>query len=185
MKSEEKKNKILTTARELFAQQGFYATATAKIVKQAGVSNGILFHYFPTKDDLIRSLYFEIKDRLYTEVMKGMKADAKLEELFFHFWNLSIDFQLNHPDDFKFILQYESSTYFKFEKEMQHPFIQQVLKLWEDAIEQNVIKPAPAIYYYRMAVGYIEGYVKYAIDNSETTELRNQTFFNFWNAIKQ
>lgn len=185
MKAEEKKLRILTTARELFANQGFYATATAKIAKQAGVSNGILFHYFPTKDDLIRSLFFEIKDRLYQEVMLEMSEDTEIEEMFYHFWNKSIDFQLRHPDDFKFILQYESSTYFSFEKEMNHPFIQQVLKMWESAMDAKLIKPAPSVYYYRVSVGYIEGYVKYAIDNQETEELRKQAFLNFWNAIKQ
>ena len=36
------KKKVLTTALKLFANNGFHATTTAKIAKQAGVSEGMI-----------------------------------------------------------------------------------------------------------------------------------------------
>lgn len=44
---EQQKNKILAVARELFTQKGFEATTTRQINKQAGISEGLLYYYFP------------------------------------------------------------------------------------------------------------------------------------------
>jgi TetR/AcrR family transcriptional repressor of nem operon len=44
---------LLETARRLFHEQGFHATSTATIVRESGLTNGTLFHYFRTKDDLL------------------------------------------------------------------------------------------------------------------------------------
>ena len=56
-----KKEQILTSALELFVTLGFHGTSTSAIAKNAGISNGILFHYFKTKEELITELYIEIK----------------------------------------------------------------------------------------------------------------------------
>lgn len=44
--------KITDAAMELFASKGFAATKTGEIVKKAGISQGLLYHYFPDKKDL-------------------------------------------------------------------------------------------------------------------------------------
>ena len=52
----EKRERLLTAARELFAANGFDATSTAQIAKAAGVSEGILFHHFGSKKGLFVTL---------------------------------------------------------------------------------------------------------------------------------
>lgn len=58
------REKILTTALRLFTQYGVDATPTARISKEAGVSTGTLFHYFPDKDKLVGALYLSIKKEM-------------------------------------------------------------------------------------------------------------------------
>jgi AcrR family transcriptional regulator len=60
-KSEDKRNVILEAATRLFAERGLAAAPTSKISNWAGVAEKTLFTYFRTKDDLINSLYREIK----------------------------------------------------------------------------------------------------------------------------
>lgn len=66
------KKKVLQTALTLFANSGFHATTTAKIAKQAGVSEGTIYKYFKSKDDLLVSLLkpilIEIKDNFFTHL---------------------------------------------------------------------------------------------------------------------
>ena len=50
------KKKVLQTALNLFANYGFHATTTAKIAKQAGISEGTIYKYFKSKDDLLGKL---------------------------------------------------------------------------------------------------------------------------------
>jgi AcrR family transcriptional regulator len=44
---------ILETAIRLFARNGFDGTTTRQIAQEAGISEGLIFHYFPNKADLL------------------------------------------------------------------------------------------------------------------------------------
>ncbi len=52
----ERQTVILAAAYRRFAAQGFEATSTADICRAARVSSGTLFHYFPTKIDILLTL---------------------------------------------------------------------------------------------------------------------------------
>lgn len=66
------KKKVLTTALKLFANNGFHATTTAKIAKQAGVSEGTIYKYFDSKDDLLvkllQPILMEIKSNFFSNL---------------------------------------------------------------------------------------------------------------------
>ena len=51
-----RREQILETALKLFAAQGFYATSTRQVAKEAGIAEGLIFHYFPTKASLLAAL---------------------------------------------------------------------------------------------------------------------------------
>ncbi len=53
---QEKKEIIETAARELFIGQGFHATSMRDISKQAAVSLGNLYNYYPTKEAIFESI---------------------------------------------------------------------------------------------------------------------------------
>ncbi|MFZ5986193.1 MAG: TetR/AcrR family transcriptional regulator [Bacillota bacterium] len=55
---EEKRKKIIDISMEEFAQNGYEKASTNAIVKKAGISKGILFHYFGNK----KNLYLYIVD---------------------------------------------------------------------------------------------------------------------------
>ena len=54
------REEILDVATAVIDTQGI-GVSTAKIVAAAGVSNGTLFHYFPTKQALLDALYLYLK----------------------------------------------------------------------------------------------------------------------------
>ncbi len=57
--AEETRTRILDAAQCLFAVQGFDATPTKAIAEHAGVPNGLIFYYFPTKKVLLETLIAE------------------------------------------------------------------------------------------------------------------------------
>ena len=54
----------MDTALELFAEEGFHTTPISKIATTAGISKGLLYNYFNSKEDLIRSIIFNGLDNL-------------------------------------------------------------------------------------------------------------------------
>lgn len=53
---EQRRREIIYKGLELFVQKGYAGTKTSEIAKELGISQGLLFHYFPTKE----SLYLEL-----------------------------------------------------------------------------------------------------------------------------
>lgn len=107
----DKKEKIIETATRLFVERGFHATPTSVITKEAGMSAGILFHYFKTKDDLIIELYVALKKEYSGFILKDLEKISsdmnKLRLLWSNSWNWGLD----NPVKFKFIQQADNSTY--------------------------------------------------------------------------
>ena len=53
---EEKREIIISTALNLFAEKGFYNTSMEKIAKQASISKGLIYNYFESKDVLLEEI---------------------------------------------------------------------------------------------------------------------------------
>lgn len=56
---ETKRKHILNTACKLFANHGYYDTSISMITIQAGISKGLIYNYFESKEQLLKSLVFE------------------------------------------------------------------------------------------------------------------------------
>ncbi|WP_111707119.1 TetR/AcrR family transcriptional regulator [Lutibacter citreus] len=117
----DKRELLLQAATKLFVERGFHATPTSAISKEAGVSAGILFHYFKTKDDLIVQLYVDLKMEFTDCVLKDvdtLKAGISKLRLI---WTNSWKWGLENPKKFDFLRQADNSTY--SEKIKSHPDI--------------------------------------------------------------
>ena len=53
---EARKIQIIQATLDLFVERGYYGTKTSQISRRAGISEGLLFHYFPTKEILLEEL---------------------------------------------------------------------------------------------------------------------------------
>jgi AcrR family transcriptional regulator len=51
--AETTKDRLAETAMRLFSEKGYESTSVADILKAAGANSGSLYHFFPTKQDLL------------------------------------------------------------------------------------------------------------------------------------
>lgn len=72
----EKQTKILNAALKEFAHKGYKNASTNEIVKDAGISKGLLFHYFKNKKELFVFLY----DYCLEVLIKDFYSKVDLEE---------------------------------------------------------------------------------------------------------
>ena len=73
--AEETKRRILTAASELFSDHGYEGTSVRQIASGAGVSLGMIRHYFGSKEGLYRSCIdgvFEIFGSLGPQIVQGV-----------------------------------------------------------------------------------------------------------------
>jgi len=99
---------LLNAAADFVAAVGTGAP-TAKIAKAAGVSEGTLFTYFSTKDDLLNQLFVEIEANLIQTMLAPYPADTSAKDRLFAVWNRLIDWGLKQATARKALRQLKVS----------------------------------------------------------------------------
>lgn len=114
----DKRTAIMEAALKLFTERGFHGTSTAQISKDAGVATGTLFNYFPTKEDLINSLYFEVKGNLSQAMGKDIESENIFQDKLRKIWLNLVRWGVDNQEEFLFVGQFCSSPYItKFTRE--------------------------------------------------------------------
>jgi AcrR family transcriptional regulator len=152
-KSSENREKILATALALFTERGFFGTPTSLISKEAGVATGTLFFYFPTKEELIDTLYRRIKGEAAQAMCHDLNtkktAKAKLRRLGFN----AVEWGIRNPAKLKFMEQFAHSPFVSTsaqEEGMSHfLFLEELVR---DGIREGTIRDIdPALLFCMMA----------------------------------
>lgn len=137
----DKNTAIMDAALKLFTERGFHGTSTAQISKDAGVATGTLFNYFPTKEDLINSLYFEVKGELSQAMGKDIEAEGTFQDKLRKIWSNLVKWGVDNPEEFLFVGQFCSSPYItKFTRDevmKEYVFLH---KLVDEGIKTGEIK---------------------------------------------
>lgn len=61
---QEKKSRILDSTSSIIMNQGIAAVSLSKIAKEANIASGTIYTYFANKDDLLKQVYLNRKDRV-------------------------------------------------------------------------------------------------------------------------
>ena len=73
---------ILDSAAALFAKVGYPSTKLQDIARDCGATKSMLYHYFPTKDDLLLALLSEHLERLILDIEEAISGDASVSDRF-------------------------------------------------------------------------------------------------------
>ncbi len=71
----ETRAKILDTALTLFRKKGFDATTMREVAKEADLSLGAAYHYFPSKQAIVLA-YYETRQEKHRELARAAYADS-------------------------------------------------------------------------------------------------------------
>lgn len=74
--------KLITTARDHFAQNGYGETHTNSILKETGLSRGAMYHHFTDKRALFEAVFIAVsKEAIDHAVQHGKKEGSPIETL--------------------------------------------------------------------------------------------------------
>ncbi|MDR2823773.1 MAG: TetR/AcrR family transcriptional regulator [Prevotellaceae bacterium] len=74
----EKRQLIKESALKLFAEKGYDATSISEIAKKAEISKGLLYNYFASKDDLLKTIWDDLIEEF--EVMIDPNNDGDVTD---------------------------------------------------------------------------------------------------------
>ena len=80
---EEKRRALLAAAVRVFARSGYHGARVGDIAEEAGVAHGLLYHYFDSKEEVLRTIFREnwgvLLGRFRAVETADEPADRKLE----------------------------------------------------------------------------------------------------------
>ena len=109
--TKDKRATIFQAALELIAERGFHGAPMSLVAKRAGVSAGIIYHYFASKEELIHALYRHIEADFSRELLVGSPQSLPLAEAFTQIWLNAYRFYRTHPHETRFLEQYKHSPF--------------------------------------------------------------------------
>ena len=124
----DKRSAILNTALDLLVENGFHNTPMSLIAREAGVSAGIIYHYFESKEELILQLYQEVKTNIIGLLLAEDARKPDGLETLRQVWLNTYRYYASHPKETLFLEQFENSPYAKM---CLHDFDSQTQPLFE------------------------------------------------------
>lgn len=164
--SNEKRQHIIEAAMVLFNTNGFHATPTAKIAKKAKVSVGTLFNYFPTKEDLIESIYVYIKVHSKSRFVELIETKSNTHDTLLSMWNAIITWGMENPQEFRYL---ELFCHSPFKSSYHREKSLEAYKEFQDQIIKKVVPSTLCDTYPEYVLNYIDQSIHaatlYLLDN--------------------
>jgi AcrR family transcriptional regulator len=76
----EKRRLILSAAVRVFARDGYHTSRVADIAEEAGVAHGLLYHYFPSKEDVLATVFRDNWAELLEAFRRVEESDEPADE---------------------------------------------------------------------------------------------------------
>ena len=130
-KAEDTEKNILNTARKHFLKDGFSGASLRNIVKDAGLTTGAFYKYYPTKEALFDALtdpyiehIYQIYDRVVEdfEKLSAKEQTSNMSDTSGDGMDQMIDYIYEHYDNFRLLLKCGDSG--KFETFMKEDGIE-------------------------------------------------------------
>jgi AcrR family transcriptional regulator len=107
----DKREAILKTALSLFVERGFFGTPTSLISREAGVATGTLFFYFRTKEELIDTLYLQVKAKAAEAMCRGLDEEKNTKARLNRLGHNAVAWGAENKEELMFMEQFAHSPF--------------------------------------------------------------------------
>jgi len=101
-----RQEQILQAARQVFAAQGFHNTRMSDIAQATGVSQGTLYHYFRSKDELFLAVLNVWNEQIKNVVEQLPAAEVDVTDKFWMVNQLAVNFFETGEDLLPVLVEY-------------------------------------------------------------------------------
>ena len=185
-KSEERRNAILDALTQTIASKGVSAPTLA-VAKLAGVSEGTIFKHFTTKDELLNSLYTELKLEIADALMSGFPRRLSVRLRLQFIWNRYITWGSEHFDKFRALQQltlWDGLT--DNAKATGTQQFESIRQIYRDAMDQRLWRPIPEQLVGATITAFSEMTVALIQNNpADGNDYKETCFEMLWSSLKK
>jgi len=186
-KDESKVDAIYKATLALVKERGLAGITMSDISKEASIATGTLYIYFKNKDELIRALFTECRQKSACYYFEGVDAPLSFEERMKKLFRNIICFKMKNFEVSAFLEQSYHSPYVHItDLKKKQKALFPLLDLIQEGIENKKIKDTDIELIVSFLFGIINEMVKKAyFSNKKITDaVINEVYEMFWNGIK-
>lgn len=183
----DKKSALLNATLTLVNNHGFHNTPMSKIAKLAGVSPATIYLYFEHKQDLINTLYLEVKESFSACAFEGYHEELSVKKGFELIWFNIANYKLNQIKEANFLSQCDNSPMIDEAIRVEGlKHLQPLLNLWERGKKEGIIKPVSDYVLYSFTIYPLS----FLLEMQEreiytlTDTMKSEMFTAAWDAIR-
>ena len=143
----DKREAILKAMLDLVVERGFDNAPMSVLAKRSGASPGVIYHYFPSKDDLIHAVHERVASIKHEVLFEGVSADESPREALLRVWLNAYRFYRSHRKETRFLDQYQNSSHCgagaEAGVEFAHPETARILKWLRPKKKGGILKDLP------------------------------------------
>ena len=186
-RDDNKKEAIFQATKELLTEIGFSDTSMSKIAKRAGVSAATIYVYFDNKDDMLRKLYLDVKEKLAASIVQAIDQSMPVREAMERSMQGYLHFILDNRVDYLFLEQFSNSPLLQnlcIQDEI--PSFASFQSIVEKGIREGILRQVDVSLVYLYCALPLAQLAKNAIKgNASITPEDLQTIYEMsWNAIR-
>jgi AcrR family transcriptional regulator len=183
-----KRDQILIATRDLVVERGLQDISMSQIAERAEVGMGTIYNYFSSKEELVYSLYSEIKAQMSAYVLEGYDEQQPVVVRFMHLLSKVAHYGVQHPREFNFTELVASVPFIQEQYAVKENQVMLITEsLYAEAKKQQLLKAMPAA-----VVGFLITGALYTLIRAHTTgEIHldeatiEQAVSACWDAIKR
>ena len=139
---EDKRNRIINSALEEFTKNSFEKASTNNIVKKAGISKGLLFHYFNSKQELFEKLEEYVIHLITDTIRKQMDwTGSDLVERFKEISLIKIKLMNQFPYIYDFSLELlKRGSIEELKGRYEEDFTDLMVKVYQENVDYSMFK---------------------------------------------
>lgn len=182
-----KREQILETTLNLISEIGFQSTSISLIIQKSNTAAGTIYHYFKSKEDLIDTLYNELRKEMGQAIIRNIDQPLTYKEKFFLIWTNLFTFYINNPRKFEFLEDYANSPLIRKEiKVINQRHYQSAIDFIESGIQLGTLRNLPVQVIINLFFGNISTYTRMILleEIEPTNDLLEKIIQSSWDSIK-
>jgi AcrR family transcriptional regulator len=146
-KKTDKRVAILEAMLDLVVKRGLHDAPMSALARKSGASPGVIYHYFSSKEELIRGVYEYVEGIKHEVFFRGYSDRMNARESLLHIWLNAYDFYRTRTREARFLDQYLNSPYCKMtgqdEKSTKDPTVKRIVKWMRPKKHGGVLRDLP------------------------------------------
>ena len=134
-----KKRKLMEAALNEFSTRGYAASTTRDISKSAGVSNGLLFHYFKDKNTLFFELARHCREHIVKTFLSELNEDLNYFNALKQICKVKLRLSVEYPEAYRMLMEEIALFPEKFKQEGIYLKVELERKLHSIEMHDNTI----------------------------------------------